>query len=68
MLDFGGPSDSYYCSFVCKIGLNTIVCASNIVKLEGGHGPQSPLDPPLLVLKHEVIVAHSFITLITLVG
>ena len=56
MLDFWGPSDLFYC-FLCRKSLNTIVCYRKYCPLEGGHDPQSYLDPPLLILKHKVLVA-----------
>ena len=57
VLDFGGPSDSFYCLFLSWKFLNTIVCYRKCCHLGGDHDPQPSFDPPLLIMKHEVLVA-----------
>ena len=57
MLDFGGPSDSYYCFCLCWKFLNTTASYTKYCHLGGDRDPQSSLDLPLLILKHEVLAA-----------
>ena len=51
---FWGPILFVSLSFLCWKFLNTIVCYRKFCHLGGDHDPQPSLDPPLLVMKHEV--------------
>ena len=54
VLDFGGPSDSFYCLFSVGSFLTLLFDIRNVAILEGGHDAQPSLDPLLLIMKNEV--------------
>ena len=54
VLDFGVPSDSFYCLFYVGSFLTLLFAIGNVAILEG---IMTPLDPPLLIMNHEVLVA-----------
>ena len=45
----------HFMSFFSWKFLNTIVCNRKCCHLGGDHDPQPSLDPPLLIMKHEVL-------------
>ena len=51
MLDFGEPSDSFYCLFHVASFLTLFFTIENIAIW--GAWPLDPLDPPLLIMKYQ---------------
>ena len=51
MLDFGGPSYSFYCLFHVASFLTLLFAIENIA-IGRGAWPLDPLDPPLLIMKY----------------
>ena len=54
MLEFEGPSDSFYCPFHVASFLTLLFAVENIAIW--GAWPLDPLDPPLLIIEVLVVI------------
>ena len=57
VMDFGGPSDSFYCLFYVGSFLTLLFAIEYIAIWEGNMTPSPPWILPLLIMKHEVLAA-----------